>query len=433
MTNGPKLDLNTYADKLFAPTYFKLRQARKRFIVVRGGAGSAKSYSVHQLLLIRLMLHDKGDILIIRKFGGDHRESTYKLFKSIIESWGIAGWFVFNKSADNRRITYKPNGCAFVFKGLDDPDKIKSITKIRHILCEEANQLEQSDFDQLTLRPRGFGDSQLFLILNPVSENHWIKTQLCDDGGAYTDDTEEYVFTYHDNPFLTYHDRQAIERTALVSENFHRVYALGEWGIDDKTNKFVWAFDKNKHVQPVEYKPGEVTWVTFDFNYNPMTCSVWHADEYQQYAHCIEDIRLPNSDTGALCDLLLVKYPNALWQVTGDASGANHNAIASDGIHHYTIIKAKLGLHNRDLYIPLANPPIKRNQLLMNFMFQNWDIKIDPKCSNMIYDLTYCETNNTGDLVKDRTKDTRNADFLDGARYLFNIVGANAMNGISSV
>ncbi len=418
-----KLDLNTHAHQLFAPPFFALKSAFKRFVVVRGGAGAAKSYSVQQLLLLRLMMQHTGDILVVRKYGGDHRESTYKLFKQIIDSWNIAHWFTYNTSGDNRRITYKYNHCALVFKGMDDADKIKSITNIRHVLIEEANQLEQSDFDQLTLRPRGFGDSQLYLVLNPVSENHWIKTQLCTANGAYYDDTDELVFTYLDNPFLSVHDKKAIERTRLVSDNWHRIYALGQWGVDDMSKKFAWAFNQHKHIQPTVYQPERITWATFDFNVNPLTCTIAQVFDEEQTINCIECIRLENSDIWKMCELLKVKYPNAMWHITGDATGSNRQAISRDNLNYYQVIMHELGIHSRQMMVPTINPPIQENQLLLNYVLQNWTVNIDPdRCQPLIFDLQYVELNSQKEIIKDRSASHRNADFLDNFRYLINRV-----------
>lgn len=417
------LDLKTHADKLFSPIFYEIQKPKTRYVVIRGGAGAGKSYSVQQMLLIKLMAQSKGDILVIRKYSADHRESTYKLFKQLIGSWHINGFFKFNESPDNRKITYLLNGNSFVFRGMDDPDKIKSITNIQHVFIEEANQLEQADFDQLVLRARGFENSQYFLLLNPVSENHWIKKQLCDKGGAYNEDTTELLFTYKDNPFLSEHDRKAIENTRLVSENWHRIYALGEWGVDNTANKFAWAFDSKKHLQPTTYDKGKITWATFDFNVNPLTCTIAQVYEDENRIDCIETIRLENSDIWKMCDIIKVKYPDAMWYVTGDATGVNRQAISKDNLNYYQVIRGELGLMTRQIKVPLQNPPIQENQLLVNYVLQNWTVNIDPdKCQPLINDLLYCEMGADKKILKDRSTNERYADFLDNFRYLVNVV-----------
>ena len=64
-----------------------------------------------------------------------------------------------------------PNGSTFLFKGLDDPERIKSIVDISDVWCEECTELNLEDFEQLTLRVRPKGDNpQFFCSFNPVSK-----------------------------------------------------------------------------------------------------------------------------------------------------------------------------------------------------------------------------------------------------------------------
>ena len=49
-----------------------------------------------------------------------------------------------------------PNGSVFIMRGLDDQEKIKSISGIDDIVIEEATELTQEDFEQLNLRLRSF-------------------------------------------------------------------------------------------------------------------------------------------------------------------------------------------------------------------------------------------------------------------------------------
>ena len=52
-----------------------------------------------------------------------------------------------------------PNGSSLIFKGLDDKEKIKSISGIDDIIIEEATELTLDDFTQLNLRLRSDKDN----------------------------------------------------------------------------------------------------------------------------------------------------------------------------------------------------------------------------------------------------------------------------------
>ena len=67
-----------------------------------------------------------------------------------------------------------PNGSSFLFKGLDDSEKIKSITGITDIVIEEATEITQDEFTQLDLRLRAQEPNlQIYLMFNPVSKMNW--------------------------------------------------------------------------------------------------------------------------------------------------------------------------------------------------------------------------------------------------------------------
>jgi phage terminase large subunit len=429
----PTIDLNKHKDKLFAKPYYDIRRAATRFVVVYGGAGSSKSYSAHQHELISLMSRRRNDTLVLRKHSVDNVMSTFKLFEDIISSWQCKHLFRFNRSSDNRRITFIQTGAALIFKGLDDVGKLKSIAGIQRIMIEEADQITEDDFKQINARVRGVDDIQIVLLLNPISESHWIKTQMVNppkeskDGmqieGRYNDRCTVLKFTYKDNKFLTAIDIENYESYKTIDENFYRVYVLGEWGIENKDGKFAWAFSSIKHVQPTKHNNELPTWATFDFNVDPLTCTIAQVYDDEKRIDFIECIKLENSDIWKMCERLLISYPDAIWQVTGDATGQNRQAISRDNLNYYHVIQQELGLHPRQLYVPTVNPQVQHNQLAVNYALQNWDIRIDgERCQPLIYDLTYVSMSPEKKIIKDRSSDDKYADFLDNFRYLINIV-----------
>ena len=103
------IDFKTYADRLFSKVYYEVRKAKSRIVVIYGGAGSSKSYSVHQNELLNIMTA-KYDTLVLRKSGSDLRESSFKLFEQLISAYNLNHLFTSSFYADNRRITYLPSG-----------------------------------------------------------------------------------------------------------------------------------------------------------------------------------------------------------------------------------------------------------------------------------------------------------------------------------
>ncbi len=429
-------DFSQHADTLFTQVFHRVHNCSSRYMVVYGSSMSGKSYSVHQSELLHLMQHGSGDTLFLRKYASQHRESCYKLLLGLIYQYGLQHLFRCCFSGDNRRITYLPNGRSFIFRGVDNPEKLKSIVNIRRVVMEEASEFALNDFTEVVRRARGFADTQFTLVLNPVSENHWIKKQVCDAGSVYNNEAAVMQFTYADNCdaagrlFVTQKDMEGLQALAQLDENQHRVYALGQWGVDDKNRKFVWAFEPAIHVQPTNYDPNSVIWASFDFNVNPLTCTVFQYDCRDYTIRAIECIRLPNSDIWKMCARLKASYPAAFWKITGDATGAARSAVSQDNLNYYQIIMRQMGLAPQQLQVPASNPPVESNQLLVNAAFKRWKVSIDPvRCKPLIEDITYVEIDAQKRIVKDRSNAHRCADFLDTLRYFINAVILPVMPG----
>jgi phage terminase large subunit len=133
------------------------------------------------------------------------------------------------------RIVCKLTGNEVAFAGLDDVEKIKSITfsngELTDIWIEEATECQEPDINQLKVRLRG-GKSkkQMVLSFNPINIQHWIKKHFIDSKLATV-----CFSTYKDNKFLTDDDRKALEDLKLIDEYTYNVYCLGQWGILGKT------------------------------------------------------------------------------------------------------------------------------------------------------------------------------------------------------
>lgn len=372
------------------------------------------------------MRQGKGDTLFIRKQATTQRDSCFKLIKDLIKKYQLSPLFTVYEST--LKIVCKSSGRQMLFKGIDDPDSLKSIVGINRIIMEEANQLDLADFMELNRRARGMENIQMLLILNPVSENHWIKSTLCDAISPYASDTTILKFTYHNNKnvegksFLTDADIRPLEILKEVDENQYRIYVLGEWGVENKQGKFCWAFHNGQIVKTAHDK-GTITWATFDFNRNPLTCTIAQVWPDKKLIRAIECIKLEDSDIWKMCDRIKAGYgSNMLWNITGDATGNSSSALVKDNVNYYEIICQQLNIMTRQLQVPTINPRIADNKLIVNACHKLWRVEIDPdKCKPLIYDLTYVEIDEENQIIKDRTSAKKESDFLDNWRYLINV------------
>ncbi len=231
MSNGKDIDLNKFQvyvkDK--SPAFVPVFRDQSRYQIIWGGAGSGKSHIVGRKLLYRMLneSHVKHNILIIRKVDRTIKKSVWTLMKNLISLWGISDEFQMNQT--DRTMIWKYNGAQFMFSGLDDVEKLKSIEGVTSIWVEEATELIQEDFEQLDLRLRGNTGAlkQIILTLNPISDQHWIKRIFFDDpiDGCFTLKT-----TYLDNYFIDDEYKLVMNNKKKTNPRYYNIYALGNWG-----------------------------------------------------------------------------------------------------------------------------------------------------------------------------------------------------------
>ena len=161
------------------------------------------------------------------------------------------------------------------FAGLDDVEKIKSITfangELTDIWVEEATETQESSINQLKVRLRG-GKSkkQMVLSFNPINIQHWIKRHFIDSGLATV-----CFSTYKDNKFLSDDDRKALEDLKYSDEYTYNVYCLGQWGILGKTVFDARAIQKRLESLPKPFKTG---YFTYDYDGLKISNIRWQND-----------------------------------------------------------------------------------------------------------------------------------------------------------
>lgn len=229
------MNINVSANACFK----EVNKSRKRYIVMKGSAGSGKSVDTAQNYILRLM-QDKGrNLVAMRKSDITNRDSTFaELTGAIYRMFGDSTerYWKINKSP--LQLTCRHNGNQVIFRGMNDDrqrEKLKSITfqkgKLTDVWLEEATEFTQADLEIIDDRLRGeLPDGQFYQIrmtFNPVNKNHWIKK-------VFFDIPDPNVLTHHStylmNRFIDDAYRQRMERRKLVDPEGYQIYGLGEWG-----------------------------------------------------------------------------------------------------------------------------------------------------------------------------------------------------------
>ena len=293
--------------RAFNPAYLPLLDDEEhRYIVLYGGAGSGKSVFAAQRLIVRMMSKKLCNVLVVRKVGDTNRTSTFALLRQVISRWGLYSLF----DITDLRIVCKITGNECIFKGLDDPEKIKSVTfakgELTDIWIEEASEITEEDFNQLDIRLRGKGiHGQITLTFNPVNILHWLKRRFFDqqDERAVTIKT-----TYKDNDHLDDDYRRTLEGYKDTDPYYYQVYCLGQWGVIGKT-----IFDAAKVNQRLSEvgEPVKRGYFVYDTYYDPVHNEVRIKDDAIQW---VED------DSGYIA-IYHDKVEGVPYVIGGDTAG----------------------------------------------------------------------------------------------------------------
>ena len=221
------------------PSFKEVNRSKKRYIVMKGSAGSGKSVDTAQNYILRLM-KDKGrNLLCVRKSDITNRDSTFaELTGAIYRMFGENSERYWAIKQSPLMLECKINGNQIIFRGMNDEkqrEKLKSITfkqgKLTDVWIEEATEITQADLEIIDDRLRGDLPAgqfyQIKMTFNPVSKSHWIKK-------VFFDIKDDNVLTHHSsylkNRFIDDAYKARMERRKKVDPDGYRIYGLGEWG-----------------------------------------------------------------------------------------------------------------------------------------------------------------------------------------------------------
>ncbi|EKO1088640.1 PBSX family phage terminase large subunit [Staphylococcus pseudintermedius] len=231
-----KVSLNfNQPSKVFNKNIFEILFNYDNFTEVHyGGGSSGKSHGVIQKVVLKALKDWEYPrrILWLRKVQSTIKDSLFEDVKECLINYGIWDMCLWNKT-DNK--VELPNGAVFLFKGLDNPEKIKSIKGVSDIVMEEASEFTLNDYTQLTLRlrERKHKQKQIFLMFNPVSKLNWVYKYFFEHGKPMKGVLIRQS-SYKDNKFLDDMTRENLEMLATRNPAYYKIYALGEFATLDK-------------------------------------------------------------------------------------------------------------------------------------------------------------------------------------------------------
>ena len=388
---------------LFIPKFFPLLfDYSKRWEFWCGSAGSGKSYTIAQRIIIRCT-KEPIRVLVCRRYATTLRNSCFALFKEILTKWRLLPYVKIKET--DMSITF-PNGSQIIMVGLDTEEKLLSLTNISTVWVEEAYEVEKSKVEQLNLRMRGTAaNQQLILSWNPISKHSWLYEF------TVKNPPENSVFihsTYKDNPFLNPEYVQALDEMEIRNPEKYRVYGRGEWGVDSSglviKNWKTEAFDAMALAAAgLEHRAGmDLGWIDksaiIDTLYDRANHTIYVFNEFYK-SGC-----QPSELAAAIKDMNLAKS-----KIKVDAAEPRTiQFFRNEGINAEGAAKGK-------------------DSVKAGLMFlQDNLIIVHPKCQNFITELenfSYIKSKQTGEWTEDTTHEWSHA--IDACRYAFSDIYTN--------
>lgn len=383
----------------------------KRFNVLCCGRRWGKTVLAEELLL-----DESGSSGCLAGYPVAYFAPTYRM---LMEVWrtilDTCSEIIYKKSETERRVEIYGGG-VIDFWSLDDIDSARGRKYKRVVVDEAAKVLHLKEAWNKVIRPLLTDmKGDCWFLSTPRGKNNYFY-DLFKFEDQYPD-WKSFQKPTSSNPHI---DPEEIEQAKILLDplTFAQEYLASF--VTENNNAFCYTYNAAKHVSQTQINPSWEVKLSFDFNRDPITCLI--AQDNGTKVNFIEQVKLQNSNIYEICDYIKAKYGKYLLLVTGDATGRNQSALTRDDLNYFRVIKAQLGLGDRQMRQPVSNPILIENRVLVNSAFHHLDISIDPvNCKGLIFDLEHAAVLPDGSLDKtDRTDVTKQLDALDCCRYYLN-------------
>lgn len=360
--------------KVVGRGYKEFWNSKKRYVVVKGSRASKKSKTTALWHIVKLIEYPLANVLVVRKTERTLRDSCYSDLKWAIQRLGLDSYF--NCTVSPLEITYKPTGQKILFRGMDDPLKLTSISVPQGYICfcwiEEAYEInKESDFDMLDESIRGELPPGLFkrltITFNPWSERHWLKKRFFD---KEDDSVLALTTNYLCNEWLDESDKALFERMKVNNPRRYQVAGLGNWGIVDGLIFENWK-EEQFNIDDIKTNCESIFGLDFGYTNDPTALFCGLLDKVNKKIYVFDEIYEKGLSNAAIYQRI-------------NSKGFSKELITADCAEPKSIDELRgLGLRR----ITAAK---KGKDSIMNGIqfIQDYEIIIHPKCVNFLTEIS---------------------------------------------
>jgi len=278
--------------------------SKKRYLVVKGSRASKKSTTAALKLIVRLMAYPLANALVVRKTGASLKDSCWTQLRWAIDRLGVTAFWKARVSP--LELEYLPTSQRILFRGMDDPLKVTSITVKRGVLCwgwlEEAYEVSEEAFNRVDESLRGHLPAgyyiQWLLTFNPWDSGSWLKRRFFDTAA---ENVLAMTTTYQCNEWLSAADLRMFEEMKTSDPERYKVAGLGEWGLAG--GQFFKGWRSDLHVvEPFAIPAGWLRFRAMDWGSARPYAVLWFAVDYDNQIYVYRELYgwggKPNVGTG---------------------------------------------------------------------------------------------------------------------------------------
>ena len=399
---------------------------RERLWVIEGSRGSGKSKSIAVGIVERMVTSKYFFGIGVRNVGKDIRDSIHKELIWAIETYFDRSKFNYSKEkSGNLTISYEPNGNSMIFRGMDDSERLKSVSEPSFVWIEEANQIELQNFKDLdaAVRTPKADSLEVMLSFNPVNESHWVYTDLMDSGNY----TYRYIHSVlDDNYLMSNREDYKLKLKSLCAgdPNLYSSWILGLRMTRGTGGEYITGYSPGVHVMESIPIDGKIFHLSFDQNSWPYsTCLVAQIKllegmkPYPFYEIRILDeicLSWPLNTTEDVAKEFINRYGADCFAVkyTGDFSGNNEIGLSSRGraefANHYSMINDVLRRYSPEATLVRNMTYEYRKPFMRNVFAEKMGyglrVRIAKRCSNLLNDIVMVKESVDGKMQKDKVK-----------------------------
>lgn len=288
--------LSEFLPKKFHPVWKASLNSEILNVVCKGGRGSGKSSDIAHIIT-QLLMRYAVNAVGIRRVDNTLEQSIYEQMKWAIAEQEVTHLFKFNKSP--LKITYIPRGNYMIFRGAQDPERIKSLKDSRfpfaigwiEELAEFKTEDEVTTITNSLLRGE-LADGlfyKFFYSYNPPKRKQsWVNKKY--ETSFQADNTFVHHSTYIDNPFIS---KEFIKEAEATRQRSERRY---EWEYEGKAiGSGVVPFDNLKVEkgcitdEMAENFDNIRNAVDFGYATDPLAFVRWHYDKKKNGIYAVDE------------------------------------------------------------------------------------------------------------------------------------------------